>query len=312
MPWLDAARVGDLRLPALEWLVARGRRADAPVADWRGWLADDWLGAAGGLAMHPAGPCVRAAAGLEASGEAWACLRPVHLLAAIDHLQVDAAPVHLEAGDRATLVADLARHFAGTDYAFLDVSGPDWLLGSARPLEVSSCAPDALPGRNLRELMPRGADSAAIASLMNEVQMLLHEHPVNVARTSRGVAPVNGLWPWGWGHEAPVGRLELPVLATDDAWLEAAWRVHGGVVHGIDRVAALLRDGVPRICVGAVDLRADDPAALERDCFEPLRRVAATGAARMRLRLGAHAWSIGRHARWRAWRRVRPLGEVLG
>jgi hypothetical protein len=34
---------------------------------------------------------------------------------------------------------------------------------------------------------------------MNEIQMLLHDHPVNQAREARGERAINGLWCWGGG-----------------------------------------------------------------------------------------------------------------
>src|SRR5690606_33262738 len=36
--------------------------------------------------------------------------------------------------------------------------------------------------------------------VLNEVQITLHEHPVNLARTARGLPAVNSLWPWGEGR----------------------------------------------------------------------------------------------------------------
>ena len=36
-------------------------------------------------------------------------------------------------------------------------------------------------------------------SILNEIQMVLHEHPVNEAREGRGEPPVNSVWLWGAG-----------------------------------------------------------------------------------------------------------------
>ncbi len=53
----------------------------------------------------------------------------------------------------------------------------------------------------------------------NEIQMLLHDHSVNLAREAAGVVPINGLWLWGGGslnnfdggceYEHVVARLAL-------------------------------------------------------------------------------------------------------
>ena len=48
--------------------------------------------------------------------------------------------------------------------------------------------------------------------LSNEVQMLLHDHPVNLRRQQAGQVPVNALWFWG-GGALPVRnrRVEIAV-----------------------------------------------------------------------------------------------------
>jgi hypothetical protein len=48
---------------------------------------------------------------------------------------------------------------------------------------------------------------------LNEIQMLLHEHPVNVAREERGEPPLNGIWLWGGGKPPALGAAPL-----DGAW----------------------------------------------------------------------------------------------
>ena len=70
--------------------------------------------------------------------------------------------------------------------------------------------------------------------LQNEIQMHLHEHPLNLARESAGLAAVNSVWLSGCGGlsadwramPAPQvdRRLRAPALRQDGAaWLDA-WR----------------------------------------------------------------------------------------
>ena len=316
LPWLHAAAAGagapDVRLPAAEWLVARGEAPVAVQAPWRTWLAGDALAPAGGLARHAAGPCLRALDGGADAGLTWAALRPVHLLTAIDHLQVAERPVHLEIDEARAIAADLGRHFAEDGYAFHVGGRRDWLLGIDRDLRCDTVAPDALPGRNLRDLMPRGEHGPAVASFINEVQMLLHEHPVNVARAARGEAPVNALWPWGYGRRAAQASLELPSLCTDDDWLAGAWRVHGSTARGIAAPGALdslLRGGAREVLIAWSE--PADAAVLESRCFEPLLGALARGDVVVDLLIGDRARRIDHRARRRFWRRRRPLGEVL-
>ena len=313
LPWFEPAADGfgapEVRLPAAEWLVARGEAPVAVQVPWRTWLAGDALAPAGGLERHAAGPCLCALDGGAETDATWAALRPVHLLAAIDHLQVAERPVRLDAEEAAAITADLGRHFATDGLEFHAGGRRDWLLRVDRELRCDTVAPDALPGRNLRDLMPRGQHAAAVASFMNEVQMLLHEHPVNVARAARGEAPANALWPWGFGRAAAQPPLELPALCSDDDWLAGAWRLHGATAHATDALAALLRDGAREVLVAWSE--PADAAEMERSCFEPLVDALGRGDVVVDLLIGGRACRVDRHARRRFWRRRRPLGEAL-
>ena len=51
--------------------------------------------------------------------------------------------------------------------------------------------------------------------LMTELQMLLHEHPVNEARAARGVPTVNAVWLWGGGEGQRAAKPNSRRLASD-------------------------------------------------------------------------------------------------
>ena len=93
-------------------------------------------------------------------------------------------------------------------------------------------------GLNLRDLMPAGRDGARVRSLVNEIQMLLHEHPVNAARLARRQPVINSVWLWGIGSLEKVFPARLPPLYTDDAWLAGLWRLHGAAARSLDEFAA--------------------------------------------------------------------------
>ncbi|HSC98716.1 MAG TPA: hypothetical protein VLI21_07425, partial [Casimicrobiaceae bacterium] len=74
----------------------------------------------------------------------------------------------------------------------------------------------------------------------NEIQMLLHEHPVNAAREARSEPPVTGIWFWGGGTAAEVrGFGSIAAHARSD------------------RTGDLLR-GIARLAHGSHDVVTDD------------------------------------------------------
>ena len=52
--------------------------------------------------------------------------------------------------------------------------------------------------------------------LLNEAQILLHAHPINQARESRGQPRVNSLWPWGGGSLPSDANTRLGVVKSNN------------------------------------------------------------------------------------------------
>jgi hypothetical protein len=313
-----AARGETVRLPAAEWLVARGERHSTPAGDWRLWLLE---GAGLGedvLERLPAGPCVLAARTAHEPQGTWACAEPVHLLTALDHLQLGApVPLLLGAEDRSELVAALNDHFADSGFRLHAPDQGGWLCRCPEGLRCTSVEPAAAIGANLRDLLPAGPDAARVRAFVNESQMLLHDHPVNVRRTARGEPAVNSIWLWGIGAAARPTVRATGVLMSDDDWLAGMWRMHGGTVRPLVEVAAALRQpaGEVRVAI-APDTTgvsaATELARVEREVLAPLRAAMCSGqVATATLLVGGWVFELGKGARRKFWRRARPLVEAL-
>jgi hypothetical protein len=72
-----------------------------------------------------------------------------------------------------------------------------WYVHCARELQVITYSPHGGFATRLYDIMPQGTDGPDLRRLMTEVQMVLHEHPVNQQRAQRGVPALNALWFWG-------------------------------------------------------------------------------------------------------------------
>jgi hypothetical protein len=325
VPSLEPAAAGSakgslpaLRLPAAEWLVARGDRGSEPRDSWRQWLLDGAGLGADPLGRFPAGPCVHADCAVGAASGQWACAAPVHLVTAIDHLQLAApVPLPLEVGESAALLASLNAHLAGTGFRLHSFPGRGWVCECPPDLDCTAVEPAAAVGRNLREFLPAGRDAARVRGLVNEVQMLLHEHPVNEQRALRGAPAMNSLWLWGFGIADEPRAQAQGVLLTDDAWLAGLWRLHGGEAGSPDELRACLRRsaGVVRVAVAPADGDAglrDRLAALDQSLLATARTALLEGVVQdLSLRTGHAVFEVPGAARWRFWRRSRPLGDAL-
>lgn len=84
----------------------------------------------------------------------------------------------------------------------LEIAAPDhWQLRLASGTSLPAfAAPEEALGEDLYQHLPQGAEGRPWRVLLNEVQVLLHQHSLNAARQSRGLPPVNSVWLWGAGR----------------------------------------------------------------------------------------------------------------
>lgn len=320
LPWLAraaGATRGQPPLPSLDWLLARADRSPA-THPWRQWLLEDAELGGDVLARFPAGPCVRAAWTGEPAVGRWACAGGVHLLTALDHLRLASpAPLPIEEDESSVLVAAINEGLAGSGFMLHSVPRRGWLCECPDDLDCDAPEPAAAIGGDLRNWLPEGRDAGRVRAWVNEAQMILHEHLLNAARAARGDPPVNSVWLWGIGSAGrPATRLEA-ALVTDDDWLKGLWQLHGGHAATVDAMhpggALQGRSGITRIAiVGEHSTQGHGGwSARDRSLFESLRQGLERGVVgRVSIHAGSELLDLDGRARWRFWRRPRPLSEV--
>jgi hypothetical protein len=174
-------------------------------------------------------------AALEASkkhltGHAWAFITPCHWQVGANHIAMSgqALPDFSEAESRA-LMAAMQPYFEEDGLALHFDSPNRWLASGDVFKDLPTASLDRVVGRNVENWMPRSPQAAALRRLQNEMQMLLYTHPINDARSARGVLPINSFWMSGTGALAPKGTAKptplmvntLRSAALNEDW--AAW-----------------------------------------------------------------------------------------
>lgn len=242
-----------------------------------------------------------------------------------------ADPVHLEA-DRDQLVmlpqaalevtADEGRLFAETfnqSYAAegftLETPQPErWYLRTPFNWQCRGWEPARLAGQPVTEFMPTGPDENPVRKLMTEIQMLLHEHPVNQARESAEKLAINSLWLWGGGRlpqsvpQTPARIITTQPLVRGLALL-ASRQSESWPVTSLEQFA----EGESLLALGMSDF-GDDAGRLEKQLIMPLWRALASGrVGEIRCYAGgSRLFVLSRNSAWRFWCRSRPLSGVLG
>lgn len=90
-----------------------------------------------------------------------------------------------------------------------------WYLPVSQSPRITTVSPARVAGQDIDACLPGGEAAVEWHALLNEVQMLLHDHPVNIAREQRGEPAINSLWFWGGGVLPEGVHCELVQVITD-------------------------------------------------------------------------------------------------
>ena len=264
----------------------------------------------------PATPITLLGAGLPPAADFWLSADPVHLQVNRDKL-ILLAPETLSITDAEALAlcAALNRHFATDHFTFLAPQPHRWYLKTTQPARIHTCSLARAIGHDVDRMLPEGEDRLAWHRIFNEVQMLLHAHPVNEEREQRGALPINSLW-FSGGGTLPRTNTSFHAVIGSSA-----------LARGLSKLSKIpftsVEEGIAAIGASAVliELRDTesasirlDPAAwkaaledMERRWFAPLAGLLRTG------RIGriviatvaegySYCWSVNRMNMLRWWR----------
>ncbi|MDT7928658.1 phosphoglycerate mutase [Tepidimonas sp.] len=195
------------------------------------------------------------------AGVACAWLWPCAWQAGLDHITlIPPQALDLRPDEAVALKAAFAPYAAADGIALDDDGTPGRWLAEGDLF-------DGWTGASLDRVAHRRADvwwrdagsqpsARTLLRLLNEAQMLFHDHPVNAARVARGALPINGLWISGagrWRGDGPrpaeasvqlIDALVEPGTRGDAPGWAAGWQALEPALA--DWMAAADADGQPR------------------------------------------------------------------
>jgi hypothetical protein len=318
---LEAA-AQDLHLPALQALLARGTQQAGPAAGVEAAVCEalgierqqDW----------PIAPITLEADGGAPGDAYWLRADPVHLRVMRDRIVLaDSRDLALSPEEAAELANAIGLHF-GDSLRLLPLAPTRWYLRIPHVPRLTTTPLSLATGCDIDPLLPRGGDAMNYRALLNELQMLLHEHPLNQAREARGALPVNSVWLWGGGTLPAVPGKRITLYANDDTV-----RVLGAFCNA-ERLPRPDRPEKNLLATeGAIVLdeltqagQCGDPygwrealRTLEASWFAPLLatlRRGGSGDLRLADPISGKALRVRRSEVWKFWRRPRSLISLLG
>ena len=204
----------DLSLPAIEILFTKSIQTKDESQG-----VEDWLCKAFGVEKQqdiPVAPLTLLAdkAGdIEIGGGYWLRADPVHLR--VEHERVllaDSRTFSISLEEACQFVEVINKHFAKDDFSpscemdnrrklisLLPLSADRWYLYMQTTPIIQTHLLSEAAAKNINEHFPYGTEGMFWKGILNEIQMLLYEHPLNQAREQRGDLAINGIWLWGGG-----------------------------------------------------------------------------------------------------------------
>lgn len=305
--------VSDIRVPAFEKLLVRGQRSACAAEGIEALLCN-----ALGITRqqdYPIAPITLQYDGGAPGTDYWLRADPVHLRVMRERIVLaETAWLELDAAEAESLAHSIRAHF-GAAFSPQVLHPARWYLRLDSAPQLHTTPLSLAVGCDIDPLLPQGEDAMAFRAQLNELQMLLFEHPVNQAREACGALPVNSLWLWGGGL-LPLPRTSTQTIYTDDIELAALARFCGAppAAPPARFDAALLKpDAVvvlEHLKVGgqygdAIAWR-DAMIALERDWFAPLLAYLRWHSVPLQLidPVNGEALDIQRFDTWKIWRRA--------
>lgn len=216
LPSRQASLPAQLRFPVLERILAHAeyqyhepRASEELLWSLLGYpLAPAPVAAAGPWLIPELAPYQSAAA-----ESYWLRADPVWLRA--DLTRVFLAADHLGLNqDEHQALADSVRDVLEEAGWHLHLVAPHWYLqrrSGQQDWHFSLANPNRSLGQDLNDLLPspRAPGCQSGHQLFHELQMMLFQHPLNLARRARGLPEANSLWFWGggsWPQTHPPGQ----------------------------------------------------------------------------------------------------------
>jgi hypothetical protein len=250
-------------LPGFQHVARFGTRSKLP-SGWRPWLSRWLTGADAGATATVAAASMQtpAAAPSVAPATVGWMATPMHLIAGMTSIHVDRRSIlRLDAADQTTLTNDFQRVFHDSGFNLQPLEAGDFLmLGPEMPRRETQ-----EPARALGGSMGQHPDSSiALRRLGAEIEMWLHDHPINDTRRRRGELPVTSLWMWGAGAVTVRGDVGATGCGTSAEHVPAS----GANAAAEQTAAPDARAGARRFPAGDVgsarSTEADRPATAAR------------------------------------------------
>lgn len=149
--------------------------------------------------------------------------RTVHLKADMHNALVIPLEKNSVNEDDSLLILEDLQAFFSEDCDLSPLENGLWLM-RLKHCEPSDCYPHYLSviGRKANQFIEQSKQALPWYKLMNEMQMFMHQHPINQNRLTTGLLPINSLWFWGAGGKPKFDNSKAQWFCDDEQLIRFA------------------------------------------------------------------------------------------
>ncbi len=302
------------RLAGINYCLTHANRVDTPVT-----TLDETIAECLGLGQRSL-PMVQAMSesDLYSPGRSM-LLEPVYLKPDISNVTV--FPIERTA-ETAEQIGELV---AALQYVFSDdleaTAVNDWVhLVRFKTLQAPDYYPHPLSilGKTINRYVEQAKNDLDWYRLLTEIQMYLHDHPVNLDRQDKGLYPINSFWFWGGGESLYGGTDQ--VIYSDDELVRQFFNQSAKRVTSLEETAAFREPSVVvslRLFASLKSVHADSLEdillGLEQSIFAPAVESMQRRGKTVRLRAGwQQDFELHPLHSWRFWRKRLSISDFAG
>lgn len=203
-------------LSAFELLLSRGSYCRGAAKSLEQTLSELFAVANTDSSDFPAGALTRYLVKGNVDINKWAMRAdPVYIQPNREHLVLlGNSGLDLSFKEAEEIVSDINQTYHDTAWQLIVLTAKQWIIEQEQPQQIHCHSLREATGKNINDYMVKGSDEKKWHGLMNELQMLLHAHPVNQQRQMQGLPTVNSLWFWG------SGMLPAPSSDNENAFVQ--------------------------------------------------------------------------------------------
>ena len=117
--------------------------------------------------------------------------------------------------------------FAEKKIKLIAINADHWVIALPKSFATSMPSPNLLSYKELHDYWPKEDENQGLRQLLNEMQMLWHDHPVNIERKQQGLREINSPWIYGGVHPKqiqPQPSYSYAIINTlEDAYRNENW-----------------------------------------------------------------------------------------